>query len=36
MVDFVNDWQWGLPIFHNKQVGAVPSSLKIWHNGALL
>jgi hypothetical protein len=32
----VNDWQWGLAIFHNKQVRAVPSSLKIWHIGALL
>jgi hypothetical protein len=25
---YVNDWQWGLAIFHNKQVRAVPSSLK--------
>jgi hypothetical protein len=25
----VNDWQWGLAIFHNKQVRAVSSSLKI-------
>jgi hypothetical protein len=32
----VNDWQWGLAIFHNKQVIAVLSSLKIWHIGALL
>jgi hypothetical protein len=32
----VNDWQWGLAIFHNKQMRAIPSSLKIWHIGALL
>jgi hypothetical protein len=32
----VNDWQWGLAIFYNKQVRAVSSSLKIWHIGALL
>jgi hypothetical protein len=32
----VNDWQWGLAIFHTKQVRVVPSSLKIWHIGALL
>jgi hypothetical protein len=32
---YVNDWQWGLAIFHNKQVRAVLSSLKIWHIGAL-
>jgi hypothetical protein len=31
----VNDWQWGLAIFHNKQVRAVLSSLKIWHIKAL-
>jgi hypothetical protein len=31
----VNDWQWGVAIFHNKQVRAVLSSLKFWHIGAL-
>jgi hypothetical protein len=33
---YINDWQWGLAIFHTKQVRAVLSSLKIWHIGALL
>jgi hypothetical protein len=32
----INDWQWGLAIFHNKQVRAVPSSWKNWHIVALL
>jgi hypothetical protein len=31
----VNDWKWGLAIFHNKQVRAVLSSLKIWHIDAI-
>jgi hypothetical protein len=32
----VNDWQWGLAIFHNKQVRAVLSSLKFRVDGTVL